>query len=304
MSSVKMQSSTQGIIYALIAFSTWGLQPLFFKYLEFVPAGEIVSHRITWSCVFLTLLMWWMKAGKGLLTLFRQPKNLILLLLTACLIATNWLLYIWAITHNHMLESSLGYFINPLLNVLLGMLFLGERLYPWQWFATALACIGVLLQIVLLGNISWIALTLAGSFALYGLLRKQIKTDALTGLYFETLVLTPVSIGYLVFVCHSATSNLAANSWTVNALLIATGIVTTVPLLCFTAGAKRLKLSTIGFFQYISPSLLFIFAIVLYHEPISWAKASTFVLIWIGLAIFSVDSLRHSRAATKPGQQS
>lgn len=290
-----MKSSTQGMLYALTAFLIWGVAPLYFKHIGFVPADEIVTHRIIWSCLFLIALVFWTKTGKAVIDVCRQPKYLAWLTLTAVLIAGNWLLFIWAINHDHMLESSLGYFINPLLNILLGMMFLNETLRRWQWFAVALAASGVILQIIMLGVFPWIALTLAGSFACYGLLRKKMPVDALTGLLIETLVLTPVALGYLLFFAHSQTSNLMTNPLSLNLWLFAAGIITTVPLLCFTAGAKRLRLSTIGFFQYLGPSLMFIFAITLYNEPIVWQKWLTFGLIWTALAIFSWDGLRHSK---------
>lgn len=290
-----MKSSTQGMLYALTAFLIWGVAPLYFKHIGFVPAEEIVTHRIIWSCLFLIGLVWWSKTGREVLAVFRTPRYLLLLTLTALLIAVNWLLFIWAINHDHMLESSLGYFINPLLNILLGMLFLGERLRRWQWFAVALAVIGVVLQIVMLGTFPWIALTLAGSFAVYGLIRKKIAVDSLTGLLIETLVLTPVAAWYLFIHANSATSQLSQNPLSLNLWLFAAGIITTVPLLCFTAGAKRLRLSTIGFFQYLGPSLMFIFAITLYHEPIVWQKWLTFALIWSALVIFSWDAVRNNR---------
>jgi rarD protein len=290
-----MKSSTQGMLYALTAFLIWGVAPLYFKHIGFVPAEEIVTHRIIWSCLFLIGLVWWSKTGREVLAVFRTPRYLLLLTLTALLIAVNWLLFIWAINHDHMLESSLGYFINPLLNILLGMLFLGERLRRWQWFAVALAVIGVVLQIVMLGTFPWIALTLAGSFAVYGLIRKKIAVDSLTGLLIETLVLTPVATWYLFIHANSATSQLSQNPLSLNLWLFAAGIITTVPLLCFTAGAKRLRLSTIGFFQYLGPSLMFIFAITLYHEPIVWQKWLTFALIWSALVIFSWDAVRNNR---------
>ncbi len=290
-----MKSSTQGMLYALTAFLIWGVAPLYFKYIGFVPADEIVTHRIIWSCVFLVALVWWTKSGKEFFAVLTTPRFLIQLTITAILIAGNWLLFIWAINHDHMLESSLGYFINPLLNILLGMLFLGETLRRWQWIAVALAVSGVILQIIMLGTFPWIALTLASSFAFYGLLRKKMPVDALTGLLVETLVLTPVAFVYLVFFAHSATSNLFANSLSLDLWLFAAGIITTVPLLCFTAGAKRLRLSTIGFFQYLGPSLMFIFAITIYNEPIVWQKWLTFALIWFALVIFSWDGLRHAK---------
>lgn len=292
---IAMKSSTQGMLYALTAFLIWGIAPLYFKHIGFVPAEEIVTHRIIWSCLFLILLVWGTKTGRQVLEVFQHPRYLALLTLTALLIAANWLLFIWAINHDHMLESSLGYFINPLLNIVLGMLFLGETLRRWQWFAVALAVIGVMLQIVMLGTFPWIALTLASSFAVYGLIRKKIAVDSLTGLLIETLVLMPVATWYLFIHANSATSQLSQNPLSLNLWLFAAGIITTVPLLCFTAGAKRLRLSTIGFFQYLGPSLMFIFAITLYHEPIVWQKWLTFLLIWSALVLFSWDAWRQNK---------
>ncbi|MDD2344425.1 MAG: EamA family transporter RarD, partial [Tolumonas sp.] len=249
-----MKSSTQGMLYALTAFLIWGIAPLYFKHIGFVPAEEIVTHRIIWSCLFLILLVWWTKTGRQVLAVFQHPRYLALLTLTAILIAANWLLFIWAINHDHMLESSLGYFINPLLNILLGMLFLGETLRRWQWLAVALAVSGVMLQIITLGVFPWIALSLASSFAVYGLIRKKIAVDSLTGLLVETVMLTPLAAWYLFFHADTPTSHLSQNPLVLNLWLLAAGIITTVPLLCFTAGAKRLRLSTIGFFQYLGPS--------------------------------------------------
>ena len=213
---VAMKSSTQGMLYALTAFLIWGIAPLYFKHIGFVPAEEIVTHRIIWSCLFLILLVWWTKTGRQVLDVFRHPRYLALLTLTAVLIAGNWLLFIWAINHDHMLESSLGYFINPLLNILLGMLFLGETLRRWQWLAVALAVSGVLLQIITLGVFPWIALSLASSFAVYGLIRKKIAVDSLTGLLVETVMLTPIAAWYLFLHADTATSHLSQNAMTLN----------------------------------------------------------------------------------------
>ena len=292
---IAMKSSTQGMLYALTAFLIWGIAPLYFKHIGFVPAEEIVTHRIIWSCLFLILLVWWTKTGRQVLEVFQHPRYLALLTLTALLIAANWLLFIWAINHDHMLESSLGYFINPLLNIVLGMLFLGETLRRWQWLAVALATSGVILQIITLGVFPWIALSLASSFAVYGLIRKKIAVDSLTGLLVETVLLTPLAAWYLFFHADTTTSHLSQNPLSLNLWLLAAGIITTVPLLCFTAGAKRLRLSTIGFFQYLGPSLMFIFAITLYHEPIVWQKWLTFLLIWSALVLFSWDAWRQNK---------
>jgi chloramphenicol-sensitive protein RarD len=194
-----------------------------------------------------------------------------------------------------MLDASLGYYINPLLNVVLGMLFLGERLRKLQWFAVALAAIGVAIQLVVFGSVPIVAFSLAITFGLYGLLRKKVGVNAQTGLFIETLVLVPAAAIYLLWIADSATSSMLVNDWHLNLLLISAGIVTTLPLLCFTGAATKLKLSTLGFFQYIGPSLMFLLAVLVYGENFSADKAITFAFIWSALVIFSVDGLTQGR---------
>jgi len=258
-----MPAHTKGVIYALCAFLIWGICPLYFKLLTEVPAAEILTHRIIW--------------------------------LSALLVAGNWLLFIWAVNHNHLLEASLGYYINPLFNILLGMLFLGERLRRLQWAAVLLAAIGVVIQVLLIGHLPWIALTLASSFGIYGLIRKKIPVDAQTGLFVETLLLLPLALIYLFGIADSATSDLSLNSSQLNLLLLAAGVVTTIPLLLFTAGARLIPLSTLGFIQYLGPSIMFLLALFYYGEPVQAAKLVTFGFIWSALALFSWDGWRRSQ---------
>ena len=195
-----------------------------------------------------------------------------------------------------MLDASLGYYINPLINVLLGMVFLGERLRKLQWFAVSLATIGVLIQLVAFGSLPIVALALATTFGFYGLMRKKIGVEPQAGLFIETLVMLPAAAIYLLFIANTATSNMSDNSMTLNLLLISAGIVTTAPLLCFTGAATRLKLSTLGFFQYIGPSLMFLLAVLVYGEAFSIDKALTFAFIWGALVIFSFDGLKSNRS--------
>jgi chloramphenicol-sensitive protein RarD len=224
------------------------------------------------------------------------------LVATSLLVGANWLIFIWAVNANHMLDASLGYYINPLINVVLGMIFLGERLRKLQWFAVGLAAIGVLIQVVAFGSIPVVAIALAFSFGFYGLLRKKVSLEAQTGLFIETLVMLPAAAIYLLFIADSATSDLAANPMSLNLLLIAAGIVTTLPLLCFTGAATRLKLSTLGFFQYIGPSLMFLLAVLIYGEAFTTDKAVTFAFIWGALVIFSFDGLRHNKKSKRTQQ--
>ena len=290
-----MPSSTKGVIYALCAFLIWGVCPIYFKLLTEVPASEILTHRIIWSCLLLLGLLLATRQWYKVQQLLRQPRQLLNLTPSAPLVDGNWLLFIWSVNHNYLLEASLGYYINPLFNILLGMLFLGERLRRLQWLAVALATLGVLIQVVMIGHLPWIALTLAASFGIYGLIRKQIPVDAQSGLFVETLLLLPLALIYLFGIADSTTSHLTANAAGLNLLLLAAGVVTTVPLLLFTAGARLIPLSTLGFIQYLGPSIMFLLALSYYGEPVQPAKLITFGFIWSALALFSWDGWRRSR---------
>ncbi|CAH0532287.1 Protein RarD [Vibrio stylophorae] len=292
-------STRQGVLLALAAYTMWGIAPIYFRALEQVPALEVVSHRIIWSLILLIVLISCGRNWGYIRQLLRQPKQMAILFVSACIIGVNWLVFIWAVNHGHMIDASLGYFINPLVNVVLGMLFLGERLRPWQWGAVALAATGVSLELYQFGSLPWVALVLACSFGIYGLLRKKVNLGAQSGLFIETLVLFPVALGYLALFANSPTSDLSQNSWTLNLLLLSAGLITMLPLLCFTAAATRLPLSTLGFFQYIGPSLMFMLAILVYNEPFSLSKGFTFVFIWAALLVFSLDALRQHKRMRK-----
>ncbi len=284
-----------GGIFAASAYSLWGLAPLYFKQIDFIPASEILVHRIVWSFLLLLLVLVALKQGGKVMAILRQAKTLGWLLLSAVLLGGNWGLFIWAVNSSHMLDASLGYYINPLLNVLLGMLFLQERLRKLQWAAVALACSGVLIQLITFGSLPWIALTLAGSFAIYGLMRKKLAVDAVSGLFIESLLLLPLALWYWWQFADSSAVNLLHNSWQLNSYLVAASLVTTVPLLCFIAGARRLQLSTMGFFQYIGPSCMFVFGVWLYHEPFAAGRLITFGLIWLALLLYTLDAWQFNR---------
>lgn len=285
----------QGILFALAAYFIWGIAPVYFKVIHQVPADEILTHRIIWSFFFMLALISLSRQWEQVKRIAALPKKIMTLALSAVLIGGNWLLFIWAVNNHHMLEASLGYFINPLVNVVLGMAFLGERFRRMQWFAVALAACGVLIQLWTFGSVPVVALGLAFSFAFYGLVRKKIAVDALTGMLIETLWLLPVAAIYLFFIADSATSHLGANLWSLNALLVAAGVITTVPLLCFTAAANRLRLSTLGFFQYIGPTLMFLLAVLFYDEVPGPDKLLTFGFIWAALALFIMDAVYTQR---------
>lgn len=277
----------------------WGIAPVYFKALHGVPALEILGHRIFWSFLFLAALIYFGQQTPMLKQLMRSKKKLALLLVTSLLIACNWLIFIWAVNANHMLDASLGYYINPLFNVLLGMLFLGETLRKLQWVAVLMAAIGVLIQLVMFGSIPIVAFALAITFGFYGLLRKKVNIGAQVGLFVETLILVPVAAIYLFLIADSATSDFTSNSLSLNLLLFSAGIVTTLPLLCFAGAATRLKLSTLGFFQYIGPSMMFLLAVLAYGESFTPDKAITFAFIWGALILFSWDGIKNRKQRVK-----
>lgn len=296
------QQQKLGGAFAATAYTLWGIAPLYFKQISEVPAQEILIHRIVWSFALLVLMLTVMRAWSGIAAVLRQPKKMLAMLGTGLLLAGNWGLFIWAVNNHHMLDASLGYYINPLLNVLLGMLFLGERLRKLQWAAVGLAVTGVGLQLIHYGSLPWIALVLASSFALYGLFRKKLAVDAIGGLFIESMLLLPLALFYWWQFADSSAANLLANSVQLNLWLMAAGIVTTVPLLCFIAAARRLQLSTMGFFQYIGPSFMFGFGVFLYNEPLDPSKLLTFAFIWTALVVYSLDALhqvRKGRVASK-----
>lgn len=285
----------KGIILALCAYTLWGIAPLYFKLLTQVSAVEILLHRIIWSFVFVTVLIYFWGGFGRLRLLLKHPKQIGVLCVTSILIAGNWLLFIWAVNNGHMLDASLGYYINPLFNVLLGMVFLGERLRKLQWFAVALAATGVLLQLISYGSIPLVSIGLAVSFGFYALLRKKVNVDAKTGLLMETSLLLPIALLYMAFFLDTPSANMLNNDLQLNLLLMAAGVVTTVPLLCFAGAAIRIPLTILGFFQYIGPSIMFLMAIFVFNEAFDMEKGITFIFIWLALMAFSSDMLLHRR---------
>jgi chloramphenicol-sensitive protein RarD len=291
------QQTRQGIGFALGAYFIWGIAPAYFKLVKEVPATEIMTHRVIWSALFMLVLITLSRSWKQVRSVIAQPKKVLLLALTAVTIGGNWLLFIWAVNNQHMLEASLGYFINPLINVVFGMLFLRERFRRLQWLAVALATTGVLVQLWQFGSLPIIGLGLALSFALYGLVRKKIQVDAQSGMLIETLWLFPLAAIYLFGFADSATSHLSANAMSLNLKLVAAGIVTTIPLMLFAAACARLRLSTVGFFQYLGPTLMFLLAVIFYGESLTPDKMVTFGFIWLALAVFIIDAVAFSARA-------
>ncbi|MEW6983866.1 EamA family transporter RarD [Colwelliaceae bacterium 6471] len=290
--STKVPNAYSGVINAISAYSMWGIAPLYFKLIADIAPSEILIHRIIWSCVLLFIIVLLLNKFREVQRLLKQPKIILGLTISALFLGVNWFLFIWAINNDHLLDASLGYFINPLFSVALGMIFLGERLRKWQKLAVVLAVIGVLIQLILIGTLPLVSLALAGTFGIYGLLRKKMMVDSFVGLLFESLLMLPIAGYYWLFFVNSSSSDMFANTLSLNITLMLAGVVTTAPLLCFTAAAKRLTLSTLGFFQYIGPSFMFIFATFLYDEPLSSGKLTTFCFIWAALLLFSIDSYR------------
>jgi len=289
-----------GVINAVSAYFLWGLAPIYFKLISTISSDEIMVHRILWSSLLLLIIIVLSKKWQTLVQTVKQPKVLAKLTLSASFLLVNWFLFIWAINNDHLLDASLGYFINPLFSVALGVVFLGERLRKMQKFAVALALGGVMIQLVALGSLPVISLALAGTFGIYGLLRKKMHLDSFVGLLIESSMMLPLALIYWLFFVDSSTANMLENQMSLNMLLIAAGIVTTAPLLCFTAAAKRLTLSTLGFFQYIGPSIMFVLATFYYQEALQTEKLFTFAAIWLALIVYSFDSLKARREMRKP----
>lgn len=266
--------------------------PIYIKSVRAVPILEVLSHRIVWALVLLLALSWHQGQLATIRSVFRPGRTLALLAASTVTLAINWLVYIWAVVHDRTLEASLGYYINPLVNVLLGVMVLGERLERPVKVAVGFAALGVLWLAALAGQPPWVSLVLALSFGLYGLMRKLAPLGALPGLAVETLLLLPLAGGYLLWTVASGRSAFLSGRPALDLLLLLAGPVTAIPLLFFAGAMRRLPLTTMGFLQYLSPTLQFLLAVFVYHEPFDRARAVAFVLIWTALVIFAVDSAR------------
>ena len=288
-----------GVLYALAAFGIWGLSPIYFKSLGHLPATEVLAHRVVWATVLLVAVLWLQRRGLELIRELLSWRRVGFYLVTALLVSTNWLIFIWSIQNDRLLEASLGYYINPLVNVLLGTVFLRERLNRWQIVAVALAAAGVMNLVLGYGKFPWVALTLAFSFGFYGLLRKKAGMDAILGLTVETLLLVPAALLFLGWLAFQGSAAFAHAGAKTDVLLIFAGVITAVPLVCFLQAARRLKLTTVGLMQYLAPTLNLLLAVLAYYEPFTTAHLITFVCIWIALAIYSFDAFfaRHRERA-------
>jgi chloramphenicol-sensitive protein RarD len=286
-----------GFLYALGAFGMWGfVAPVHFKLLAQVPALEILAQRIVWSCLLALGLIGAGRRWRDLAAALRPRAPLAFLCVSALLVAGNWLVYIWAIGSGHLVEASLGYFINPLVNVVLGIVFLRERLTGVQLAACALAAVGVLVKAVAAGVVPWVALSLGVSFGFYGLIRKTVRVDPVIGFCVETLLLVPLAAAYLAWLAGTATSVFLRGNVRLDVLLVLTGFTTSAPLIWFAAAAQRLKLSTVGLLQYFSPTCLLLLGVFAYGERFTAVDAVAFGAIWTALALYSGHALVASRA--------
>jgi chloramphenicol-sensitive protein RarD len=279
------------MLYAVLAYAIWGLFPLYFKALQEMPPNEILVHRMLWSLAFIIAVLVWRRQWAWLGKVLRQPRVLAAFMASALLLSTNWFIYIWAVNHGRVLDASLGYFINPLLNVILGFVFLHERLRRGQWAAVGLAACGVAWLTWQGGHPPWIALMLAVTFGAYGLLRKTAVLGPLEGLALETLLLFPLALAYLIFLVLRGHGSFLASGVTTKWLLAASGPLTAIPLLLFAAGARRIPLSLLGLLQYLGPTLQLMLGVWLYNEPFGGARLAGFAMIWAALLVYSLEGL-------------
>jgi chloramphenicol-sensitive protein RarD len=276
-----------GTMYALGAFIAWGLLPAFWKLLKHVPTGEILAHRILWAFVFVTLLLFAKGQLSGYKSFWHSRENRFSIILSAILINLNWGTYIWAVNTNQIIQTSLGYYITPLFSVFLGLVVLRERMNFWQYVAVALAACGVLILTVRFGRVPWIGLVLTLTFGLYGLLKKTMKLDSLTGLSIETMLMSPFCLGFIAMKGVQNTGSFSLSSISTSILLIIAGVVTAVPLFWFAQAAKRIPLSRLGFFQYLAPTLALLLGVFVYHEQFTRTHLISFGCIWTALALYS-----------------
>lgn len=294
--SANESTSRSGILFGIAAYGSWGLVPLYFNEMaDGVPVWEILAHRIIWSALLLGLYLTFSRKWKSFFAVVKNRSTLIRLTTSAFLVAGNWYFYVYSATSEQISQASLGYFILPLLNALVGIAFFSERLRFGQMIALSLAIIGVCLMTFQVGKPPWLALVLAASFAAYGIVRKITPVDAIVGLAVETVVLSPIALGFLIYWGVSGTLHFGHHGIVKDVSIMCSGIVTTVPLVCFAAAMRRLPLVSMGFLQYLSPTLQFLIAVVIYHEPFGIPQQVSYSIIWLGVVVFMVDALIKAR---------
>ena len=295
-----MSEERRGLLLGVIAFGLWGMFPLYWPLLEPTSAAEILAHRVLWSLLFMVLLLGVMRRGSALRALWTHPRVRYAMLAAGVVIGFNWFTYIWGVNNGHVVETSLGYYINPLVTVLLAVVVLSERLRRWQWAALAIAGVAVIVLSWELGRPPWISLVLAFSFGSYGLLKKQAAAGPVEGLTYETLVLVPFAVGYLVWLSYVDKASGWSHGVDHVALLATTGLVTALPLLCFAGAANRIPLATVGLLQYIAPTLQFLLGVFVFDEAMPPARWIGFALVWLALMVLTVDSVAAFRRRTSP----
>ncbi|MFE6168812.1 EamA family transporter RarD [Viridibacillus arvi] len=290
-----MQEEKKGILSALGAYIIWGIFPLYWKGLQHVASEEVLAGRVIWSFILTLIFVVLLKQGKMLLVDFKQlwqhPKSFWLLVTAAYLISLNWFLYIWAVNNNHIVESSLGYYMNPLVSVLLGIFFLKEKLSKAQVMSFIIAAIGVLILVISYGQIPWLSFGLALTFGVYGLLKKKVLVDATRGLVLETFFILPVAVAYYVYVYLHGNISFLHTDMKTDVLIIGTGIVTAVPLILFATGAQKIPLYLVGFIQYVSPTIMLFLGVIVYGESFSGIDLLSFSFIWVALILFSITKI-------------
>ncbi|QQE75817.1 EamA family transporter RarD [Brevibacillus composti] len=282
----------QGVLYAAAAYLMWGLLPIYWKVFEKMGAWEILAHRVFWSAVFVVAILQITGKLRNLRKSVSGKKTWATLFISSLIISGNWLIFIWAVNNDHVLESSLGYYINPLLSVLFGVLFLKERLRAGQWIAIGLAAVGVTVMTINYGKVPWVAISLALTFALYGLAKKKVQLESMMSLAWETLFIAPIALVYLLTLQVNGQETVTLLKGWQMALLASAGVATALPLYWFARAAKRLPLSTVGFIQYLSPTISLLLAVFLFHEPFTSTHWLSFGFIWSALLVFSISSLR------------
>jgi len=295
--------NTTGICYGIAAYSLWGILPLYWKLMESVPALEILAHRICWSFIFMLLVVYFYRKRGSLSAIIANRKKLFLIFLCGFIVSVNWFTYIYAVNSGHVIESSMGYFINPLVVVLLGVTVLGESLGRWQLMAIILAFVGVLIITIQYGRIPWIALILAGTFALYGLIKKMIHVDSLAGLVLEAFIVMPIALTYIAILEKGGKGSLVSSSPAVIVTLAGTGVITAIPLIFYARGIERTTFSMMGFLQYIAPSLQLFLGIFIFKEYFPLTHFISFCFIWAALAIFTLANAGVLKEHSAVGQK-
>ena len=294
-----MSHETKGTWYAVAAYTLWGFLPIYWKWLQHVPAPQLLGHRVVWSFLTLLVVIGVTRRGRAFLDVLRNGRIVRTYIVAGVLLGINWLTFVWAVNAGFIVETSLGYFINPLLSVVLGVVFLGERLRLWQWIPIGLAAVGVFYLTFIYGALPWIALVLASCFGIYGLIKKKAPLDSFFGLTLETGALFLPALAYLSFAEWSGEGAFLHTGVVSDLLLAGAGVMTTVPLLMFAAATHRIPLSMVGILQYIAPTLMFLLGVLVYGEPFSPKRLVGFAIVWVALIIFAAEGLLHRRPAIK-----